>query len=383
MMMGRLRYFISRLINKDNRLIYTLNTRDNFSIELMKSYFNLDNKEVFVSLNTEFDLCIKRLKMKDINYYDLKKALIPNQDKDKKEICLVFDREQMGSWYGREVFTYLLPLFNKESTYSIFHGDYIDRARQKDSQDELKNLLFENLVEINKTKWIESNQFYLVYFNCLSNKSIINIIEGLKDYKGFIGYKDVSYRSIFKSYIGTILVNLAIKNKDNIILSHSEDYKDEENVNIVGYPFEKNGFRVVSINELSYINFLSYKIESLYIDEDDMQNSFNILSKRPSTISNMKLIVKNKKWKKYLTVESGKGEITKSLGYLVDDKERFIKEIKNRIDRSYIYNLTINENGMKFNVCVEHPTIGGHIRKTVVALKYCDILKRIRVITIT
>ena len=73
-----------------------------------------------------------------------------------------------------------------------------------------------------------------------------------------------------------------------------------------------------------------------------------------------------------------------TLGYKIEDKEKFVKEVYRKICSNYLYNLVRNEYGdMIFDVCVELPTINGHMRKTTVALKYVPDSGEMQVITIT
>ena len=84
------------------------------------------------------------------------------------------------------------------------------------------------------------------------------------------------------------------------------------------------------------------------------------------------LKILNKKWEEYLTNKNtGKGKILEILGYGIKNKEEFQREIFKQICANYIYNLEENEFGdLKFNVCVELPTIHGNLRRTTIALKY-------------
>lgn len=210
-------------------------------------------------------------------------------------------------------------------------------------------------------------------------------MRGLYPYSWFTGFIDVTYSSYFKSYISNILVQVGIKNKNTVIMSHPEDCLDEENMNVRGFPFEESGFKIISINDNSYGAFLSYKIESEVPDKEDSGFSFNALFPKFDSFEKIELHISDDKWNKYLTnKENGKGHIIEVFGYDFCDKERFRKEVYKRICANYIYNLKKNEHGdLMFNVCVELPTVNGHIRKTTVALKYFPDTGIIEVVTIT
>ncbi|MDO4863656.1 MAG: hypothetical protein Q4A05_05760, partial [Ruminococcus sp.] len=126
-------------------MIFTINTATNVMFPVIKSAFELSDEEVYKMINNEHSILLDKLKMKDINYTKLKRALIPNQDKDYKEVCLVFDTTQIqDGFYENEVFDKLFPFIDKKSTYSILIGDYIDILREvEDSQE----ILFQSLAE--------------------------------------------------------------------------------------------------------------------------------------------------------------------------------------------------------------------------------------------
>lgn len=195
----------------------------------------------------------------------------------------------------------------------------------------------------------------------------------------------MTYNSFFKSYISNILVSMCIKNKNTIIMSHPSDCSDEENINMWGFPFETNGFKIISINDDSYGAFLSYKIESEVPDKQDISFSFNALFPKFDSYEKIDLYISDDKWNKYLTdKEKGKGKIIESLGYGSGGKKYFTKEVFKHICANYVYNLKKNEYGaLMFNVCVELPTINGHIRKTTIALKYHSDTGIIEVVTVT
>lgn len=142
-----------------------------------------------------------------------------------------------------------------------------------------------------------------------------------------------------------------------------------------------------SINDDSYGAFLSYKIESEVPDKDDVSFSFNTLFPKFDSFEKVTLNISDDKWSKYLTKkekEKGKGQIIELLGYDLDDKERFAREIFKQICFNYIYNLRENKySDLMFNVCVELPTIHGNIRRTTISLKYHPNTGLVDVVTIT
>ena len=372
---------------KNRETIFTFNTSDIVVYPVMKSYFKLSDQEVYNSIWSDFEILKKRLSDKEVCYANLKGALIPNQDKDKYEMCFIIDSEQIEKAdYGGYVFKKLLPRLDKKSTYSILCGDYIDvSSNGREYQDRLRAALKEVMSCCNASEYRYSGQYFLIYFNRLTETQRAKIIEGLIRFPWFTGYADVTYSSLFKTYISYILCHLCIKCQGQIIASHPSDFLDAENHNLHGYPYTENGFNFVSINEESYGSFLSYKIETEVPDKEDISFSFNALFPRFDSYEKVQLNVIDDKWNKYLTdKEKGKGRILETLGYTQLDREKFTRQIFKNICSNYLYNLTQNEYGdLLFNVCVELPTVNGNIRRTTVALKYLPDTGEMQINTIT
>ena len=369
-------------------MIYTFDAKGFLLYPVMKSCFGLSDENVYQAIQDGFEILQRQLALKGISYDELKGALIPNQDKDKFETCFVIDASKINSSdYGCHVFQKLIPLLDKESTCSILCGDYIDILDQScyGSQQLLYSAMNEVLKRRHESRYMHSSQYFLIYVNRLSRGQRQKIADGLASYAWFTGFADLTYRSRFKSYISNILTAVCIKNKNKVVVAHPSDYADEENVNMRGFPFESNGFRLLSINDDSYGAFLSYKIESEVPDKEDVSFSFNALFPKFDSFEKIVLRVSDDKWNQYLTdKEKGKGRIMESLGFAPGEKDRFIKEAFRQICANYIYNLRENQYGdLMFNVCIELPTVHGGIRKTTVALKYHPDTGLVEVVTIT
>ncbi len=369
------------------KIIYTFDTADFLLYPIMKECFELTDNEIYQTIECEFDVLQKQLLMKKIIYSELKGALIPNQDVDKTEICMVIDTLQIENSYSASmIFEQLIPLLDKKSTYSILCGDYIDFLREsKDSQYRLYSALFEDLKFYNATKYRYSSQYFLIYFNRLSNMQLQKIVDELSRFEWFTGIVDLRVNTRFKTYISAILTPVCIKNRDKIIASHPADYSDNENINMKGFPFEKYGYKFLSINENSFDAFLSYKIQSILPNKTDVSFSLNALFPKFESMEQVDLEILDEKWYKYLTnQDTGKGQLLEVLGYGSESKEEFKREILKQVCANYIYNLQRNEYGdLMFNVCAEMPTIRGSLRRTTIALKYLPQQGKMSVITVT
>lgn len=352
----------------------------------MKETFDLSDNEVYEEIMFDADKMKNRLKNKKISYDSLKLALIPNQDKDRYEICFVFDSTLIDSCdYGNFIFSMLITLLDKESTYSIKMGDYINLLDETNSGWILYSAMNEVLERVHESNFQSAGQYFLVYINRLTREQRQRIVQGIECFSWFTGYANLTHQSRFKSYISYILSPLCVKNKSKIIMSHPSDYQDEENINMLGYPFEENQFQVVSINEESFGPFLEYKIESELPDESDVSFSFNALFPKFDSFKNISFQVSDNKWSNYLVNKAkGKGDLVQILGYGVEEKEQFAKAVFKQVCGNYIYNLRKNEyDDLLFNVCVELTTVNGNKRKTTIALKYFPETGTVEVITIT
>lgn len=374
---------------RGDMLIYSFNAKDNVMYSVIKNGFGLSDDAVYKMIQDQFSVLQKRLSCKKVSYEKLKGALIPNQEANMYETCLVVDWTQIDECnYGGLVFDGLLPLLDKDSTCSILCGDYIDNLHTVDSSSQyhLRTALNEVLVRCNGSRYQHSSQYFLIYFNRLTGNQRAKIVEGLLQYPWFTGFADLTHESLFKSYISFVLVHAFIKQGKQIIASHPSDYADEENINMLGYPFEEHGFSFFSINEDSFMPFLSYKIESILPDEEDVSFSLNAIFPKFDSLEKLKLVVADEKWYKYLTCKdpARKGKLLESIGYGPEDREAFIKDIYKKICASYIYNLRQNTYGdLLFNVCVDLPTVNGNIRKITVALKYHPHTGEMSIVTVT
>jgi len=369
------------------RTIYTINAQDHMLLSVMKDVNHLSDEDVYREIWTAFDSLVARLTMKGIPYDDLKNALIPNQEKKYDETCLVIDTSLIeDDHYVTVIFEKLFPLLGKDGTYSILCGDYIDVSNDHSYQPQMHSMLSEAVYRCHESKYRDSNQYFIVYFNRLTKTQRTRIVEGLYPYPWFTGFSYLNNCPEWKTYLSFILSPYCIKCKQKIIVPHPADCDDTENVNERGLPLQENGFELISINEDGFGIFLSYKIMGILPDPDDVGFSFNALFPKFDSIDQLKLVIADKKWSRYLISDegSGKGRILKTAGYHQEEKERFMRDIYQRVCSSYIYNLRKNDyEALLFDVCIELPMTNDGKRKTVVGLKYDPESGTVEVVTIT
>ena len=348
-------------------------------LEVMADYFKLNHIQVFNEIKTMFRQMKATLKGKCIEYSDLKTCLTPNQD--RKEIVFVFDTMQIDSgWYCYEVFSRLIPLFDRRSSHSVLDGDFIDHNISQET------LYKEFSSEVNLQKsctYKHSSQFYFVYIHNISNAIFDRFNEGMSDYEPYIGYIDVTYSSYMKIYVSTILCNTFIKHKNIIIQGHEEDRDDTGNVNMSGYPFEENGYTCLSISDPSFGVFLSYKIERPVFGgfERDTDFAINAVSRNVLAIDEFKVQVDDSKLE-YLRKKKV-GSLKRS-GLTQFTRPELEQLIRDRIRSSYIYNMTHNDEHQttKFNILLEKKDKEtGKIVKLLLSLEYIYSTKTLRLIT--
>ena len=347
-------------------MIYTLNARGNVLLPATVNMFNLNNSEYAKMVIDIHDEAKIKLTKKGIDYKKLKSALIPAH-KDRYELALIFDSQLIDSdWYGNDVFEHVLPSLNKESTCSILCGDIIADYLPCET---VHDILLNDMVQIHPTTFKYPTQYFVVYINNLSSLHKDTIITSLITYNAFVGYVDTTFMSLFKSLISRSLVSICIKYKDIMILRHEDDIDDDKNINNCGYRFEKYGFRYISIKQMYYDLFLTYKIESILADQEDLDYSIKAISSDYDTCN--KVYVDNKKIG-YLN--NAKNGLMKKLNLKEYNSEDLQNLIGNKISNTYFYDLEYIEEYRtpKFNVSLELETIEGTKRKVLVALMYSE-----------
>lgn len=359
--------------------IFTLEARDNIFLELLKGSYNCDYDIINETINSSFNQCISILAKKGINYLDLKNCLVPSIDKN--EIAFVFDRTKIeSSTYGVDVFSKLIPLFNKESSHSVLAGDYTGDEKRK---ERLKSAFFDHIKTDKQIEYIYHNQFYIVYINNLTYNMVNSIIYGLKNYNAYVGYFDLTYSSFLKTYLSFHLINLFIKNKKNIILSESEEYYNEDDSKGSIYPFEENGFKYKSIQSFYFALFLSYKIERNVYPEFEGDTSFAIsaITKNVLDIYEFKVLVEKDKLAYLLEAKRDNFERAGLIDLNLEELELVIKY---KMRDNYIYNLTYLKQyeTLKFNIIIETKRVDkDKLIKLLAGLEYKPSDKTLRLIT--
>lgn len=364
----------------DCKTIYTLDARENVMLEVLKEYSKLSDKEIFQEINNAFLELQKILNLKNIEYKNLKTALIPNSR--RHETVLVFDTTKIeSSWYGLEVFKQIIPLFDKKSNHSVLCGDLIGK---NEIQLKLRDELAHNLEHKKPYVYQHSTLFFLVYMNNLSDKMLSDFISGLTNYDSFIGSLNFDCASFLKTYTSFYLARSFIKHKNLVIQAHPDDVDITENENTSGYPFEELGYAFSSIPNMYFDLFLSYKIERPVFEgfDSDTLFSINSISTNPALISDLEIELNENKLI-YLFENHGASLVRAGFANLSIEQTKNI--IREKINSNYIFNMSFNEefDTAKFNIIIELPSQNNnHSARILLSLEYKFDEKKIRVITI-
>jgi hypothetical protein len=268
----------------------------------------------------------------------------------------------------------LLPLLDKRSTQSVLCGDWAADDR------------FVDVLEASTTKGADdpvlrsnvrgSNTLYFVYLNNLTNQMVSRIDQAFAGYPPYAGSIDLTFQSLVKAFLSTMLVRIFVKHHSIIIQGHENDRDPDENVNLLAYDFAANGYEIRSVPLWLYGMFLSYKIERpVGPDEDsDGRFSLNALSRTPLPMSELRVILEEGKLA-YLQREK-----SRSLRRAVFENmtaEQIAEQIRGKLSANYFYSLARALDGetLKFDVIVENAS------KAVCALEYRPEDRTLRVIT--
>jgi hypothetical protein len=358
--------------------IFTLNARGNVMLEVMRNYFKLTTAAMHREIQGLHLATQEVLQSKGIAYAQLKSGLVPIADRN--EAAFIFDSQCIeSSWYGLEVAKVTIPLFDKRSTQSVLCGDLIG-----DDQHLIFDILQESLVLARSFAFVHGTALYCIYVNNLSDVTLTTFHQALCKYQPYVGYIPTTFASRAKTYLSSILANTYLKHGTTIVMGHEDDRPNEENVNLVGYPFEEFGYHVASLQSNYSGLFLGYKIERPVFPgfEVDTEMSLNAVSANVLPIDDFAVELEEAK---HNYLESQKlGKLEKA-GVSDFDRIELAKLIRAKITASYIYNLAYlpDHEVIKFNVMLEIPRVdGGYPTRVLAALEYQPTRKNLRVITL-
>jgi len=380
-----MRIYSSKLIGKDtqqlfkkimheNKVIFTIEARDNIYLESMAKYLKLDNDDIYNSIEYMHAELLKELKKVKVDYLELKNALTPQ--KQKREIAFVFDSEKTGSnIYGAEILNKVLPLLDKRTCNSVLVGDLIGDSKYSTT---IRKAFFKFIEREKDINYINHDLFFIVYLNNLSDSAFTSIREYLKNYAPYVGYFDLTFSNVFKHFLSSILVRGFIKNKNQIIAPSEETGK----YNPTMFNFEKYGFQCNAVETLYYDIFLSYKIERpINLSEEDVRFSLNAVSTTVLSLSDFKLLIEEPKLQYLMTEKKDNIKMAGLANMSIDELQ---DQIKSKLNTNYIFNLCFlqQHKTIKFNIMLETiQQASNKPMKLIVALEYVAKDKILRLIT--
>jgi hypothetical protein len=358
--------------------IFTLNARGHIMLEVMRDYFKMSNPRVRAEIQDIHRATQEALAAKGIKYADLKAALVPSAD--RHEAAFLFDSKAIeSSWYGCEVIQQILPLLDERTTQSVLCGDLLG-----DDQRLIFEILEESLVLSRSFEFQHGTLLFCVYINNLSEAALRRLNEQLAAFPAYIGYIPTTFASRAKTYLSLILVNDFLKSGQRVIMGHEDDRPNDENVNMVGYPFEKFGYQVFSLQSSYFDIFLSFKIERAVYKgfEVDTEMAINAISDQVLPLQEFTVVLEEAKHD-YLLTEKGRKLRKAGIAHL--DRESIASLIKSKIAASYIYNLDYlrEYNVIKFNLMIEvDRSDGGYPTQMTASLEYKPEEKVLRLLTL-
>lgn len=358
--------------------IFTLNARDNVMLEVIRDHFNLTHSVMHREIQEMLLATQDALASKEIRYADLKSALVPRVDHN--EAGFLFDSQCIASdWYGLEVAKKMLPLFDHRTTQSVLCGDLIGK-----DQNRIFDILDESLILSRSFDFVHGNGLYCVYVNNLSDTTLKKFHLDLGEFPAYVGVIPATFSSRAKTFLSMTLTNSYLKHRNFIIMGHEDDCPIEENVNMLGYPFEKFGYTIRSLQSSHFELFLSYKIEREVFPgfEVDTEMSLNAVTDEVLPLADFRIYLETAKHGYLKSKKRGKLE---KAGIAQLSLNELAQLIKSKIAANYIYNLEYLEehNVVKFNLMIEIPrTDGGFPTRILVAMEYLPLTKTLRVITL-
>ena len=358
--------------------IYTLNARSNVFLEVIRDYFKLSNPEVRREIQAMHQAVQDILANKGIDYSELKSALVPRAD--RIEAAFIFNSQSIeSSCYGYEVFSELIPILDKRSNNSILCGDLIH-----DGQQFIFNVLDESMVLARSFEFVHGSSLFCVYFNNLTELMLKRLHEELISYEAYLGFIPAKYASKARIFLSTTLANSFLKRQSQIIMGHEDDRPNKENVNMVGYPFEENGYTCISLQSQYFDTFLSYKIERPVFPgfESDTEFAINAVTDNVQPLNDLTILIEDSKFEYLRSEKAGR---MKKAGLFELHKNELAELIKAKIAANYIYNMVHLEDHdvIKFTLMIEVRWSEDELpTKITTALEYMPEKKIIRVITL-
>lgn len=356
-------------------IIHTLEARSNFQLEWLKSHFELNGEKVHKVIRGSFLALQAGLDAKGIDYKDLKSALTPLTR--KIETAFFFDWTMFGTnSYGQQVMDMLLPGLDRTGSRSILYGDWtVNGCSFSEAFEESYG---KTDIQLRFPNAWRANTVAFYYVNNLTKAGKEAFERTFSSHPAYIGALDLTYTSLMKAMLSTMLIRAFIQHRNIVIDTHEDGLGPSHNEGYLLWHFDKFGLTVKSVESSLYQMFLSYKIERPVLkEEDDVIMSLNALTPHPVHIEECTIDLDERRLD-YLRHAHGASLAHAGLADIT--AVEFVKRIKAKVLGGYIYSMGRSrvDDTLKFNVVVETP---GRSRIQC-GLKYSPAERRLSVITL-
>ncbi|MEW6605956.1 MAG: hypothetical protein AB1414_00710 [bacterium] len=317
--------------------IHTIESRDNVMFTALKNYASLSPEIMSFSIIEFFNDFLNHIN-KAFDYEKLKYSLVPN--KDKKEYLFVFDISLLKTFnYGDTALSKILPHLDRKKPHNILTGDYLDLTHGK-APVKVLNILFDYMkIDNEKRKYIV-NGLYCIYINNLSEEDVYAITSNLSKIESIIGYADMTYSSLLKTYLRRTIGTRYVLHDGLAITGHEPDIDEISDRCISSDMLESMGYKVLSIRGDYFDIFLKYMISSDVIvwEESEYQHLMsNVITKSNDLVDKPLKVTQDK-----LTyVENSKKTMTR-LGLAEEDVDKIEELIFDKIKNSVVYNIDLS-----------------------------------------
>lgn len=363
-------------------IIYSIEARDTMIYNMLYDYFNLNAKELQKEAIGNVKILEKALKGTNILYSSFRNTLIPSDGREYHEQLFAFRLHPDDNKVYQDIAENIIPLFNKNSRCNILIGDLILYPYDIDTKKLLIKSLYNTVGKRLSKNW--RSDYFLIYINHIKQDNIVIIDNFFKKKKYYVGTADLSFESLFKSYISiaSVLTTYVKIGKTIFCADADVDFEKHSHFNNGPWNWDKYGYKIYGIQDSLFQTLLKYKIDTSIgtslSGNDRKINTMIMTSQDNQELPIYEIKIDDKKLdylEKHQLTLFDKIEVTKNnLG----------KEIINKIQNQAFYNIKFmpEYNVVIFNVFIEFKNKRNTKIKLVIALKYDFESKEISLVTI-
>lgn len=313
--------------------IWTLEARGNMLLASMSANLEMSPAQMRREIARAHSETVSVLRRKGVNYGRLRSSLEPSRTRG--EVALIFDIDKMsGGNYATIASRQIVPALREDAFHSVLQGDLIGGGPLQ----AIHALVVGSIVASATFDRGRVGFYYVVYLNNLTKHDVERLHSHLDRFPAYAGYVPCTYGSYFRSFASHLLSASYLKAGKIILSGHEDDVSEDQDWHLGSWDWERFDYVHRSVAEYRHGLFLSYKIEreSDGPSSDDERFSLNAISDRPSDVSRFTIEIAANKLE-YLKKE--KAGVLKRLGLDSLQHQELAEIIKDRLHRSYFYNL--------------------------------------------